>query len=84
MASLSKPPPCLLHGRYYYSNTIASVILSFPSHLRTPYSFRVFALKTGSSNGSDLLRKPIAPSEKELGGIFEDEEDSTGKKITRH
>ena len=80
IALLSKPPLCLLHGRYYYSNTIAPVILSFSSHLRMSFSFCVFALKTRSSDSSDLLRKSIVPSEKELGRISEDKEDSTGKK----
>ncbi|EEF52397.1 protein DCL, chloroplastic [Ricinus communis] len=81
MASLSKPPPCL-HG--HYSNPISlyfsPVILSFPFH-RTTTSFnsRIFALKTGS-DGSDLLRKPIVPSEKELSGISDDEEDSNRKR----
>jgi len=83
MASLSKPPPPLsLHA---LSNPISlfsspAVVLSFPFYRTAFASPSARAIKTGSDS-SDLLRKPIAPSEKDLFGISEEEEeDSEGER----
>ncbi|KAL9385935.1 hypothetical protein Peur_022945 [Populus x canadensis] len=77
MASLSKPQPSL--SLPALSNPISlfsspAVVLSFPFNRTAFASPRLFAIKTGS-DGSDLLRKPIVPSEKDLVGISEEVED---------
>ncbi|KAG6747713.1 hypothetical protein POTOM_047603 [Populus tomentosa] len=82
MASLSKPPPSLSPPAL--SNPISlfsspAVVLSFPFNRTAFASPRLFAIKTGS-DGSDLLRKPIVPSEKDLVGISEEVEDSEEEK----
>ncbi|KAJ6872181.1 protein DCL [Populus alba x Populus x berolinensis] len=82
MASLSKPPPSLSPPAL--SNPISlfsspAVVLSFPFNRTAFASPRFFAIKTGS-DGSDLLRKPIVPSEKDLVGISEEVEDSEEEK----
>ncbi|XP_065881345.1 protein DCL homolog, chloroplastic [Euphorbia lathyris] len=76
MTSLFKPPPCLnLHA---YSNPIflhsSSPIFCFPFCRTTFLSSRLHALKTGS-DGSDLIRKPVVSTGKELDVISEDEEE---------
>ncbi|KAL3603825.1 hypothetical protein D5086_004684 [Populus alba] len=84
MASLTKPrPPLSLHA---LSNPISlfsspAVVLSFPFNRAAFASPSARAIKTGSDS-SDLLRKPIAPSEKDLFGISEEEEeeDSEGER----
>ncbi|KAJ6954952.1 protein DCL [Populus alba x Populus x berolinensis] len=84
MASLTKPrPPLSLHA---LSNPISlfsspAVVLSFPFNRTAFASPSARAIKTGSDS-SDLLRKPIAPSEKDLFGISEEEEeeDSEGER----
>ncbi|CAK7347539.1 unnamed protein product [Dovyalis caffra] len=82
MASLSKPPTSLsLHA---LSNRVSlfsppAVVLSFPFNGTALGSRRVSAIKTGS-DGSDLLRKPIVPSGKDLIGVSEEVEDSEGEK----
>ncbi|CAL1396060.1 unnamed protein product [Linum trigynum] len=73
--SLSKPPPCL----YGHSNPIRSfstpVILSLSFHrTEAPIPMVCCALKT-ESEGSNLLRKPVSPTARELGGISEQEDD---------
>ncbi|KAH8488045.1 hypothetical protein Peur_060202 [Populus x canadensis] len=82
MASLSKPQPSL--SLPALSNPISlfsspAVVLSFPFNRTAFASPRLFAIKTGS-DGSDLLRKPIVPSEKDLVGISEEVEDSEEEK----
>ncbi|KAF9668560.1 hypothetical protein SADUNF_Sadunf14G0016200 [Salix dunnii] len=81
-ASLSKPPPSL--SLPALSNPISlisspAVVLSFPFNRTAFASPRLFAIKTGS-DGSDLLRKPVVPSEKDLVGISEEVEDSEEEK----
>ena len=84
MASLTKvPPPLSLQA---LSNPISlfsspAVVLSFPFNRTAFASPSARAIKTGSDS-SDLLRKPIAPSEKDLFGISgeEEEEDSEGER----
>ncbi|KAB5526689.1 hypothetical protein DKX38_020536 [Salix brachista] len=82
MASLYKPPPSL--SLPALSNPISlisspAVVLSFPFNRTAFASPRLFAIKTGS-DGSDLLRKPVVPSEKDLVGISEEVEDSEEEK----
>ncbi|KAJ6675829.1 hypothetical protein OIU85_011930 [Salix viminalis] len=82
MASLYKPPPSL--SLPALSNPISlisspAVVLSFPFNRTAFASPRLFAIKTGS-DGSDLLRKPAVPSEKDLAGISEEVEDSEEEK----
>ncbi|WCJ35424.1 Protein DCL chloroplastic [Euphorbia peplus] len=78
MTSLFKPPPYLHSNSNSNSNPIflhsSSLIFCFPFYPKTSLSSCLRALKTGP-DGSDLIRKPVVPTGKELDVISQEDDD---------